>query len=270
MKNFVGELEMSPIASVDAFLESRPEFILVGKHAIAYELVRREKPANFLDSGSDDSENWYRWLFNLMLSKRLDGFHENRLSVVTFNYDRSFEFFFLNGLKYTFGLSFEEAEQRMASIPVVHVHGQLGQLIEDGQAEDARAYTPEPRSDFVITAANGIRIVHEVKDDNDEQMAGFRKAWKLIKSAETILFLGFGYDPLNLSRLLRHASSDGVNAFVSGTTKGLTEDAIASQVYPEFRKYGLKFAKLPEQNKSTLPFLAANVGRLVGSGRNFD
>jgi len=78
-KEFSRELARSPVGSVDAFLEARRDFVDIGKHVIAYLLIKRENPKALGDLSPKDNENWYRYLFQLMTTEGLGGFKENNL-----------------------------------------------------------------------------------------------------------------------------------------------------------------------------------------------
>lgn len=78
--------------SVDAFLEHRTEFLAIGKAATAAVLVEYENPWRLFQY---DDQNWLRYLYN-NLNTSFDDFGSNKLSIVTFNYDRVVEFPFLH------------------------------------------------------------------------------------------------------------------------------------------------------------------------------
>lgn len=262
---FGKSLIQAPTGSVDAFLEARREFIPVGKHAIAYELTRNETPSRMEDIGGKfDSKNWYRWLFQFMTDEGVDNFPHNQLSVVTFNYDRSFEFFFINALMHGFGLSWGDARKLMGTIPIVHVHGQLGELIEVGHDENSRSYNTDPDPRLIRIAARGIRIVHEISDGSNELMDGYHRSHRILEKAETLLFLGFGFHPSNISRLMAIKCRSLIDPHGWGTYVGETESQIESIVRPAFKKCGLDFfyGSLGSE-KSVLDFLRENVHLLV-------
>lgn len=49
----------------------------------------------------------------------------------------------------------------------------------------------------MLNASLGIKIIHENIDGDHE----FKEAYKLLRNANNIHFLGFGYNDINLSRL---------------------------------------------------------------------
>jgi hypothetical protein len=60
MESFSEQLRFSAQFSVDAFLEHRPEFLELGKAAMALILVRYERPDTLW---SGEGANWMRYLF---------------------------------------------------------------------------------------------------------------------------------------------------------------------------------------------------------------
>lgn len=188
---FSDQLKRSMQPSVDAFLEHRPEFVDVGKAAIARTLMPCEYEGAVLPN--PNKLRWYEYLFTRM-GTDVGEFEQNQLSIITFNYDRSLEYFLYLALKNSYGLEDEEAETLVASVPIVHVHGQLGPLPFE---QNGRPFAGSASDDEVQLAAAGIRIVHETAAE-DEQ---FQRAHKLIGKARVLAFLGFGYHAANVDRL---------------------------------------------------------------------
>ncbi len=191
INDFCKALDLSMLQSVDAFLEQRPEFMEVGKAAIAAALIPHEDPAQF---ARKESQRWYEYLFNRMVSSKSD-FHKNRVSFITFNYDRSLEYFLLNVIKNTYGINDLESSKILSAIPIIHVHGQLGSL--PILSDKGRAYKTLLRHDILQQCIPEINIIHESVDNNPV----FSQARDLLFRAEKICFLGFGYHPINIERL---------------------------------------------------------------------
>ncbi len=190
---FCRALRFSGQPSVDAFLEHRPEFVELGKLYIAYSLIAYERPALLFPKDT----HWYEFLWQQM-GTSFEEFQENKLSVITFNYDRSLEQFLLTALMNSYGKSMEEAAAKLESIPIIHVYGKLGALCEEGTAtRDARPYNKEPTPRDVAIGARGIQILSE---DRQESSA-FDEAHELLISAMKVYFVGFGYNETNMKRL---------------------------------------------------------------------
>jgi hypothetical protein len=192
LAHFREELLLSMQPSVDMFLEGRPDFIELGKDVIAAFLIPREDTRNL---GRPFGMHWYKYLFQRMGS-RIGDVTDSLLSVITFNYDRSLEYFLFNTYQRAFGLSEKEAAQLLGSMPLVHVYGDLGKPAF-WNARDGRPYVPERTPESIRRAASSIKIMDERTEESEE----FQRAHEMIRNAEVLCFLGFGYHETNLARL---------------------------------------------------------------------
>ena len=211
---FKTELFMSQQPSVDIFLERRVEFTNIGKLCIALSLMSRENNGNLINF-KDRSNSPYHYLFSKFDAKWVD-FINNKISFITFNYDRSFEHFLFTALKHTHNRSDEETSGAINSILIIHVHGNLGPL--PWQEPEGRPYGPLFHSTdefgtisnkrvaerhmaqiarIIDDASKRIIIVSEGQDTTKE----FENARHVLSNAERIYFLGFGYYSVNLERL---------------------------------------------------------------------
>jgi hypothetical protein len=127
---FADELSHEHRYSLDAFLETHQEFLDVGKAAIALSMVPCEMDTTITPK---QKNGWHRYFFNQMLHggpsrvRSQEAFALNRLSVVTFNFERSFERALFLFLKHTFKSEDDvDALDLVQQIPVFHVHGDLG------------------------------------------------------------------------------------------------------------------------------------------------
>ncbi len=193
--DFAGELRHAGTASIDLFLESRDEFMPIGKSVIACGLIEHEVAANLFVFPEDGLPGSWYWYLIQRLGDKPDQFRKNQLSIVTFNYDRSLEYYLFTALKSRWKLSDEAAWELLKVIPIVHVYGQLGKLHElEGRG---RPYRPDLSPESINAAVGEMQILHEA-DLNSSALA---QARKLLLEAHEICFLGFGYHPTNLERL---------------------------------------------------------------------
>jgi SIR2-like domain len=191
--------------SVDAFLESRPDFIDIGKAAIAALLARFENQ----DILFDYDNNWLRYLYN-NLGTSFEKFGSNSIAFITFNYDRTVEHFFFESLKNSYAKSDDECRKEVDKTPIIHLHGRLG-FLPWQSATRSRPYINHFIRDMLAIAAAEIKIVHEdIADGRDKD---FERAKELLRKAEQILFLGFGYNSTNIKRL-------ELEKLVAGRAKG--------------------------------------------------
>jgi hypothetical protein len=122
---FLGELKYFGLASVDAFLEKQPDFLEVGKAAIASRLIVKE---NSDELWAVKDSNWMMYLYGFMFADTIEQFADNKISFITFNYDRSLEHFLSISLSKTYRRSVKECAAVFDRIPIIHLHGRLGAL----------------------------------------------------------------------------------------------------------------------------------------------
>jgi hypothetical protein len=242
---FKTSLELSGKNSVDAFLEHRQEFIKVGKEAIASVLIGKESESKLFQA----EDSWYKYFYN-KLNTSIEQFDQNRVSIITFNYNRSLEHYLYTALINSYPITPEQCAKKISGLKFIHLHGQLSSLpwqsklsytnsklsdisIKDFSPLDfGRTYS---NKDFTVEdirkAADGIKIIHEEFDyKNDE---AFIEAKEVISRADRIYFMGFGYNETNITRL---QIPKGKN--IVGTTFGLESGEIRS-ILKLFKEYGI-------------------------------
>lgn len=215
INDFHRELMYSDPPSVDAFLEHRTEFLKVGKLAITLSLIPCEKDKTLFERELKEP-SWYQYLFERLYTPSLDDFRWNKLSIITFNYDRSIEHYLFSVLKHRYGISEEECKEKMKIIPILHVHGRIGAL--PWQEESARLYSPKVHRN-VKKVSEQIKVVTGDLEPSPE----FTLAYTWMDIAEKIVFLGFGYHEANLRRL---RIDEFKRKSMSGTCQGLGKSDI--------------------------------------------
>ena len=104
MQEFSHALKQSGRRSVDAFLEHRSEFLGVGKAAIARVLIGYEQPNTLFENRP---LGWLEELYQ-HLNCPFERFGCNQVSFITFNYDRSLEYYLFTCLRSSYGKSEQE------------------------------------------------------------------------------------------------------------------------------------------------------------------
>jgi hypothetical protein len=201
IKQFSAELNASNQPSVDAFLEhhkSNLDYEKLGKAAIAESLILHE--AN--STPADRRElKLYEYIWH-KASATVGTYPGNALSIITFNYDRSFEQVLRNSLSAShpeFRDTGREFEAAVNAFPIFHLYGSLGSLSQSDPSylkyggEDHPAL---PKT--ILAAAERIRLYHQAKFESSP----LEQIQTSIQQAETICFLGFGFYPMNI-KLLR-------------------------------------------------------------------
>lgn len=193
---FYRNLSQSGMLSVDAFLEHQTKFMRAGRLAITLILSLYEDEKK-LFSPEIRGKSWHEYLWN-KLNAPFDDFDKNRLSIITFNYDRSIEHYLITVMMRLYGKSEEDCGKALNKIPIIHVHGKLGALPwQESEEELVRSYNPGIYHDQIENISEQIIVIPEQEVTSGE----FRESYKIMDSASEIYFLGFGYHPANLQRL---------------------------------------------------------------------
>lgn len=192
---FAYKLKHNASYSIDEFLERFKEaYLLIGKLAIALILTKYENH-NLLY----DSDNWYKRIYRRMgQSAEIDTFHQNKVSFITFNYDRSLEHFLYTSLSnFHEKMTENRAKEIISQIPIVHIYGQLDPL--PWQDSRGRAYGSPITLGQLKRYTENMSIIFE--NMTEKINSNFQKAIDLLKQAERVYILGFGFHPINMDRL---------------------------------------------------------------------
>lgn len=192
---FLKQLKFADPASIDAFLEENPDLIKVGRLAIANQLISAEKEDSLFPPFSSEN-NWYKTFANSIGISKNGKPSENKVTIFTYNYDRSLEHYLTRVIQNRMRTSEGDAEFIRKKISIHHLHGSLGSL--EHSNPNFRPYSSKIDQDSLRVASESIKIIHEQSDDyeckTELQMA--------IQNAEQIYFFGFGYHPVNMRRLM--------------------------------------------------------------------
>jgi hypothetical protein len=231
ISGFAKVFKHSGLASIDAFLARRVEFDSIGQSAIALCISELEAHDMLFNvKGVAGASDWYGELWNRMMEGVLDprDLRQNRLSFITFNYDRSLEAYLHQVIKATFGLNDSSAEEIRMAFSVHHVYGSLGDYLPSHGARFGPHRDNITQGRFLNDARRKIKVMPTARGvTRDEQ------ATMMLADADVIGFMGFGFDEINCKRLdvleavFRHKnvpSSEPVRIF--GTTMGATEGEV--------------------------------------------
>jgi hypothetical protein len=247
---FYNTFRDSGVASIDAFLANRGEHIVhphvdnpntfatIGKSAIKQVILESESEQKLFDSSNQDP--WLEYLWNRLCDIPVQDFGCNKLSIVTFNYDRLLEFALVTFAKNTYGLGDTEAEDLIAKhIKIIHVYGQAAN--GPVRSDNAKKYGAVTQ-DYQVTrrVSSSIRVIPEARSDDSI----FDEASKFIASAQILCFLGFGFDQINVNRLRirgvlsaekRYATTYGMQLAERGWVRSIL-NADDQFIHPEYSK----------------------------------
>jgi hypothetical protein len=150
-----------------------------------------------------------------------------KLTIVTFNYDRSLEQLFYLMLTKVMGADPQQAAEMIQRLPVIHVFGSPGKWgIANGQARVPGGPFGDVTGLWLGNADDGnllVRLASGIKTYTEEvDTDKVARIHNLLVAANQIHFLGFAYHDQNMR--LMFDGREGFSArFVGGTCKDLSE-----------------------------------------------
>ena len=203
---------MPQAQSIDNFIDSHRSNSRIaecGKLAIVSCILKAERASSLrVDSSNiyntikfaNVANTWFNALFQLIAQScqceevpdRLE-----KITVISFNYDRCLEHFLHRSLQNYYSMSSEQAAATLARLEIYHPYGTVGSLpwTMSGMSIE---YGGEPSSQQLRSLASGVRTFTEGTDEKASKIVEIRSA---LQSAERVVFLGFAFHPLNLKLL---------------------------------------------------------------------
>jgi len=223
-KNFqmvIDAFRYSSTKSIDLFLSRNKHFSEIGKKIIAFLIASYEENSKFREDIENPKHDWYMHFFDL-LTKEISNpdeltslFEKDQVSFITFNYDRSLEYFLFESFCNSFITKRNELNLLFSKIKIIHVYGKIVPLPWESDHFHIH-YGSSDYFGFLDFLANSIRIIF------DERKSDIQEAQTLINEASKIFFLGFGYADENL-KALDFSSLLNRNHWIYGTGMWLTE-----------------------------------------------
>ena len=195
--------------TIDRWLENNPHFALLGKTIICYVIAKKEELSSNNYSSYEDG-NWYSFLWKRKIDPhKLSDLEKNinKMSFVTWNYDRSLEQFLFGRCRKEWTLETAESIAEVVSqIEIVHLHGEIDLLPwQEKNINIVKAKYGE-KSDWGISKdrSKNIRIVNEANFDD----LNYLKARKIIEKSNNAYFIGCGFHKENIEKLKIDNSND--------------------------------------------------------------
>lgn len=175
--------------------------------------------------------DWYEELLD-QIAPTPEALKPGSLSVVTFNYDRSFERYFSTALASQFNLDAEAAAELFQRIEIEHVYGSLGPLEKIPYGEIDSVKDAAKQIDLMRAGANHARA---------------KRINELIAAASNVCFLGFSFADENLA-LFKQGSFAKKNVLVA-TALGLPQKrmAAAKRLIPRIKFHDMSILTLLNQ-----------------------
>ncbi len=212
IKALSNRLFYSSAESIDDFLskcQKNETDVTFGKMTILKLILENERTTRSGDGPQrlfKWEENWLRVLFvrefryetPANLIEKLD---TDPITFITFNYDRSFEYFIFEAIKHYYDLSPEQAKNIFSKIKIHHVYGSLAPL--EWQDSDLNkilkfgdnlngVYSNEPEK--LYACSSNINVINEDRTDFEKEQQEYIE---LIKNSDKVFILGFGFHTSN-------------------------------------------------------------------------
>ena len=179
------------------------------------------------------SKTWYqpfaKALFDGVSNDDVDSVFDN-ISIVCFNYDRCIEHFLTYALSYHFRISLEDARLIVNErLTIHHPYGTVGRLAKT-EPHIGRDFGRVTDGEGLIEASKGIVTFTEQRDTDN-----YVEIKDVVKQAETLVFLGFGYLEDNLKLLGTEQPHQTNVSRIFATAKGISEsdiDDVVERVWP--------------------------------------
>lgn len=266
---FNKKLKFAYPPTLDYFLNqqgSSSGFVVLGKLRIANIILKcekRYKNSLFLPREKTENEKtkmresqkWYGFFFNNILrGNTLEDIFKNVITIINFNYDRSFECFVYNHLRNTYNASEYQVYEFFKHINYRHVYGVVApiytydgklyydfdQNIEKEHVNKLKfVFSPEDESIYQYGSIDDqafsflskeilqqIKLIDEERKQNGEAHI---ISDKIISESNRLCFLGFGYDLSNMDLL-------NLKRFAGGQVSGTVRDLAMQRIW-EIRGY---------------------------------
>jgi len=191
IREFIISMKRDGSSTIDRFLLKSPkDYRWLGKVAIAKAIIDCEDHQKLLNNNS-----WYSLLYEIMdKHPNIEEFGSSNINIITFNYDRSLEHFLHERLfgDYDGSKNHDKILAKLKKIAIIHVHGRVNPL----PREDSGKGLPYGSKGFV---PNIIEIAENMMLPDDSTVSN--DIHNLIRSADDIYFLGFGFHDSNLQKL---------------------------------------------------------------------
>jgi len=191
-KNFVNDFKMFEHDSIDLFLDIYPGYADIGKKAIFLTILDAEKKI----LGNGKVQDWYSELFKRMIGSSGNYFKlsQNNLNIITFNYDRSLEYYFYNIFNnFTKSITVKEKIEELKKIKIFHVYGKLSDLPWENE-NNSLDFGANIWMNQLEMKKDDIKTIFERRNKTKE----LDPILNSIQLADKVYFLGFGFASENV------------------------------------------------------------------------
>ncbi|MCW5685896.1 MAG: hypothetical protein KIT85_15950 [Pseudolabrys sp.] len=207
--------------SIDNFIEAHQNdkrVELSGKLGIVDSILSAERASNLYLRDFESKipsavfeKTWYGPFFQLLTEnvkrEEISQIFEN-ITFVVFNYDRCLEHFLVNALQTYYALPDIEAQALVSRLILYHPYGAVGKLPWQDRSSGV-PFGAKIDGRHLLRLANQIRTFTErIEEENI-----LEEIRSLVQVAETVVFLGFAFHPMNMQLLKGRKSSAAKKVF---------------------------------------------------------
>jgi len=211
-KNLANSLLLSPLNSIDEFIHNyckgNTETETLLKFLISKNILTLENHDLLFDREVD---NWYRYVISFLI-RNADGkyqnFIEQPVNFVTFNYDRTLEWFLYHGIQSTYPAAKENTKvfnkwfDEYCEKRIFHMYGSLGPIREvpfglkkNFQLSDRR-FGQDKIVEFYLAGSKNLDLMRFGQKANPPS-----ELKQIFDKTNRTFFIGFGYQRDNLIQL---------------------------------------------------------------------
>jgi hypothetical protein len=209
--------------SIDNFIDKHrdnPYIVKTGKLAIVSAILKNEQSSRIHNSDhrfdiNNILDTWYISCYQKITENcQLQDLPERLKDIyfVIFNYDRCFEFIFLNLFMKNYNIDKNIASDILCNMNIYHPYGITGDILQFGYGEEANEQMLISLSDKIKTFTESI--------SNESQEYG--NIVSIGRSAGQVVFLGFAYHKQNLALLFPDISKTKFHCY--GTGLGISDN----------------------------------------------
>jgi hypothetical protein len=167
-------------------------------------------------------KDWYRFLVHKLIAgcKESSDIFKNAVTFVTFNYDKSLEYYLFQALSSNDVFTEADVEAFLQEMRIVHVYGSisstipresdfsdddystsqmLGDAFHDPLDVDAEFSSRKAFLDKCLLASESLRLIDPQEKDREDDSISMAKEW--ISAAKVVYILGYGFDENNNRRI---------------------------------------------------------------------
>ena len=223
-KELAKTVSLATNKSVDFFLSNNSQFLDRGKEAISLIMLKQENEIISDEFEINLDDDWLSLLFQKGIEyfRNVDQYPEDQISFITFNYERSLEFFLHQKLIHSFTqVSPYELESKLNQIQIHHVYGKIGNLPWQNESEYGELEFGCDHTEILLTKIRDAIKLMYLERYGSKDLSELKMP---IQDANRIFFLGFSYDPDNIEILgVNEILRETQGKTIYGTAMGIPE-----------------------------------------------